>query len=70
MTTSSPSVPTSPLAAGVDRFIQSLLRHWLLLVGLVLGIWTILPWLVPILMHQGWHRPAWWIYYIYSLFCH
>jgi uncharacterized membrane protein len=70
MTASSPSVPTSSLAAWVDRFVQGLLRHWLLIVGLFLGVWTILPWLAPVLMHLGWYRPAWWIYYIYSLFCH
>ncbi len=70
MTTVSPPAPTSLQAAGVDRFVQGLLRHWLLFVGLVLGIWTILPWLAPVLMHLGWYRPAWWIYFIYSLFCH
>ena len=61
---------TSPLAAGVERFVQGLLRHWLLLFGLALGIWTTLPWLAPVLMHLGWYRPAWWIYFIYGLFCH
>ena len=70
MTTVSPSAPISSLAAGVDRFMQWLLQHWLLFVGLALGIWTILPWLAPILMRLGWYQPAWWIYYIYSLFCH
>jgi uncharacterized membrane protein len=70
MTATSPSVQTSPLFSGVDRFVQGLLRHWLLLFGLALGIWTIVPWLAPVLMHLGWYQPAWWIYFIYSLFCH
>ena len=70
MTAVSSSAPTSSLAAGVDRFIQWLLRHWLLFVGLALGIWTLLPWLAPVLMRLGWYQPAWWIYFIYSLFCH
>lgn len=70
MTAVSPSAPTSSLAAGVDRFIGWWLRHWLLFVGLALGIWTILPWLAPVLMRLGWYRPAGWIYFIYGLFCH
>lgn len=70
MTTVSQPTLTSPLVSGVDRFVRGLLRHWLLLIGLVLGILTTLPWLAPVLMHLGWYRPAWWIYFIYSLFCH
>jgi hypothetical protein len=70
MTTLSRPSPTSPLASGVDRFVQGLLRHWLLFVGLVLGIWTTLPWLAPVLMHLGWSGPARLIYFIYGLFCH
>ena len=70
MTTVSQPTLTSHLVSGVDRFVQGLLRHWLLLIGLVLGILTTLPWLASVLMHLGWYRPAWWIYFIYSLFCH
>jgi len=70
MTTVSRPATTSPLASGVDRFVQGLLRHWLLFVGLVLGIWTTLPWLAPVLMHLGWYRPARLIYFVYGLFCH
>ena len=70
MTTVSQPTLTSPLVSGVDRFVQGLLRHWLLLFGLALGIWTTLPWLAPVLMHLGWYLPAWWIYFIYGLFCH
>ncbi len=56
--------------SGWDRFAHSLIRHWLLFFNLSLGIWTLLPWLAPILMRLGWYRPAWWIYFIYGLFCH
>jgi len=70
MTTLSQSTATSSLASGVDRLVQSLLRHWLLLLGLTLGIWTTLPWLAPVLMRLGWRQLAWWIYFIYGLFCH
>ena len=44
MTVSRPAT-ISLLAAGVDRFVQVLLRHWLLLIGLVQDILTTLPWL-------------------------
>ena len=60
----------SPMAAGAERFMQGLTRHWLLFVNLALGIATTLPWLAPVLMHLGWYQPAWWIYFIYSPFCH
>jgi len=64
------STAVSGLAAKVERFAQGLAQHWLLLVNLALGIWVTLPWLAPVLMHLGWHQPAWWIYSIYSPFCH
>ena len=54
----------------MGRFVQGLLRHWLLWIGLVLGVWTILPWMAPVLMHLGWNGPARLIYFVYSLFCH
>jgi len=63
-------MPVSTLASRIDRFVEGLFRHWLLLFGLALGIWTGLPWLAPVLMRLGWYQPAWWIYFIYSLFCH
>jgi len=70
MTAISPTASVSTLAGRIDRFVEGLLRHWLLLFGLALGIWTIPPWLAPVLMHLGWYQPAWWIYFIFSLFCH
>jgi len=70
MTAILPTAPVSTLASRIDQFVEALLRHWLLFVGLALGIWTGLPWLAPVLMRLGWYQPAWWIYFIYSLFCH
>ncbi|MGC8781252.1 MAG: DUF2085 domain-containing protein [Anaerolineae bacterium] len=63
-----PSV--SGLAAGADRLVHGLIRHWLLLVNLGLGIWTGLPWLAPAFMRLGWSWPARLIYFVYGLFCH
>jgi len=64
------SPASNALTRTLDRLGQGLLRHWLLFVGLTLGIWTSLPWLAPIFMRLGWERPARLIYAVYSLFCH
>ena len=64
-TAASPTASVAP-----DRLTQSLTRHWLLWVNLLLALWAGLPWLAPVFMHIGWTRPAQMIYLIYSLFCH
>ena len=64
-TVARPTVSVAP-----DRLTQSLTRHWLLWVNLLLALWAGLPWLAPVFMHIGWTRPARMIYLIYSLFCH
>jgi len=65
-----PDVSASALAAEVERLARGLVRHWLLLVNLGLGLWTGLPWLAPVFMHLGWAWPARLIYFVYGLFCH
>ena len=70
VTTADRPSPSGHLNSILDRLAQGITRHWLLLLGLGLGIWTTLPWLAPVLMHLGWYSPAWWIYFVYSLFCH
>jgi uncharacterized membrane protein len=44
--------------------------HWLQIFLLVYGLWVILPWLAPVLMHAGQDAAGKAIYFIYSLFCH
>jgi len=44
--------------------------HWFLSFVFVYGLWILLPWLAPILMHVGWSGAGRAIYFIYSLFCH
>lgn len=70
MTAISRPASASGLATGVDRFVQGLIRHWLLFFNLALGIWTTLPWLAPVFVHLGWSWPARLIYFVYGLFCH
>jgi uncharacterized membrane protein len=58
------------LSSTPDRLSKGIARHWLLLISLVLGIWTTLPWLAPVLMQAGWLGPARLIYFVYGFFCH
>lgn len=46
------------------------MAHPLPTVLIVLGLWNLLPWLAPVLMHCGWEGPAHAIYTLYLLFCH
>ncbi len=45
-------------------------RTWPYLVLLLLGVWTLTPWLAPLFMHLGWTGPGRAVYAVYSLFCH
>lgn len=45
-------------------------RYWVHATLIVLGIWTLAPWLAPLFMHLGWTGPGRAVYAIYSLFCH
>jgi uncharacterized membrane protein len=45
-------------------------RKYLSILGIILGIYTGLPFLAPVFMKIGWTGPARVIYFIYSFFCH
>lgn len=47
-----------------------LIRHWLLLVNLALGVYVGLPWFAPVLMKLNWVSAANLIYLFYSTQCH
>jgi uncharacterized membrane protein len=53
-----------------NRWVYTLCRHWLLWFGLVFGLFVLLPFLAPVLMHLGWESAGNAIYQIYSLLCH
>jgi uncharacterized membrane protein len=53
-----------------DHWILWLSKNWILVFGVVLGIWVGLPLLPPIFMILGWERLANGIYLLYSLQCH
>lgn len=50
--------------------VDWLSQHWLACLTVFTGIWVTLPWLAPILMHNGMPTGAWLIYLLYSPQCH
>lgn len=54
------------IAAAIDELV----RHWLLIANLLLGIFVITPWLAPVFMHAGWEGAGRAIYFVYGFFCH
>jgi len=71
--TQSISQPLSPVerkSAVLDRLLQAGLRHWLLLFGIVWGLYVGLPWLAPVFMQLGWTSAGNAIYLLYSTQCH
>ncbi len=71
MATSQAREPQSTaLAHATDRLFDWLVAHWLLVTLIILGVWNLLPWLAPVLMHLGWELPAQGIYWLYVFFCH
>lgn len=53
-----------------ERIMSGLSRHWLLVLNIALGIWVILPWLAPVMMHLGWTGAGNAVYFLYSFQCH
>lgn len=51
-------------------FVRWFSRNWLAWFTLATGVWVMLPWLAPVLMHQGQVQAAWLIYLLYSPQCH
>lgn len=67
---SQPLVPVKRRSAMLDWVIQGSLRHWLLIFGVVWGLYVGLPWLAPVFMALGWTSAGNVIYLIYSTQCH
>ena len=68
---------TTPLSSSVkpnwtraDRWIYRLTKNWLLIFGVIFGIWIGLPFLPPFFMMMGWNNLAKAIYLLYSFQCH
>lgn len=62
------AIPARPIArVSLGEWLAS---HWFETFLIVYGLWVWLPWLAPVLMHNGWGGPGRALYLIYSLFCH
>lgn len=78
LTQRKPSYPLDPeigaTRGAIDRAvlgaIRSGLQHWLFVVNVGMGIFSLLPFLAPYLLAQGYDRAASAIYAFYSLTCH
>jgi uncharacterized membrane protein len=56
--------------ARLDRRVGWFSRHWVLIFGIILGLYAGLPFLAPVFMNFNWESPARAIYFIYSFLCH
>jgi uncharacterized membrane protein len=57
-------------AAGLNRAVYWIGRHWLLVFLVVWGLFNLLPWLAPVFMKAGWEGAGRAIYTLYTFFCH
>jgi len=73
------STPTSPPPASpavrrlvviVDRLVLVIARHWLAMATIFLSLYIGIPFLAPILLHNGYAAQAEWIYTVYGFNCH
>lgn len=45
-------------------------KYWIVLFGLIFGVYAGLPFLAPVSMHLGWSKLGNAIYFVYSFLCH
>jgi len=64
------SIEKHPGSYELGRWINRFSRHWILVFGLIMGLYVGLPFLAPILIKSGWEPLARSIYLIYSFQCH
>jgi uncharacterized membrane protein len=54
----------------LNRQARWFVRHWLLVINIILGIYVTLPYLAPLLMYYGYTTVANYIYFAYRMTCH
>jgi uncharacterized membrane protein len=45
-------------------------KKWIVLFGIIYGVFIVLPFLAPVLMDEGWKGAANFLYFLYSFLCH
>lgn len=53
-----------------DRLARWVWERWLTWLIVFSGVWVLLPWFAPVLLHYGWNTAASFIYTLYSFQCH
>jgi uncharacterized membrane protein len=53
-----------------DKTLYFFSSHWIILFGLLFGVYVWLPFTAPVFMHWGWIGAGNVIYFIYSFLCH
>ncbi len=59
-----------PGTTRLERTTYVLSRCWIMVFGIIVGIYVGLPFLAPVMMRLGWESPGRFIYIIYSFLCH
>lgn len=62
--------PTHTAPTNLEKGTYLFSRHWILVFGVIWGLYVGLPFLAPVFMRWGWETPAKTIYLIYSFLCH
>jgi uncharacterized membrane protein len=61
---------TRDVVVFIDKLIYHFAKHWVLVIGLFLGLYVFLPLLAPVLMASGFTGPSNLIYSAYRFACH
>ncbi len=59
-----------PFMNKFDQMSLFLIRHWVVEISCLLGLFAVIPFLAPLFMAIGWVFPAKIIYWVYSFICH
>jgi uncharacterized membrane protein len=54
----------------IDRIVGWLCRRWILVISILLGLYTLVPFMAPVFMAMGLTIPGRVVYWIYSFLCH
>lgn len=60
----------SPSISRFNQLAGWILKHWLLMLNVLIGIYVLAPFTAPVFMRLGWESPGRAIYLIYSTQCH
>ncbi|NJM42624.1 MAG: hypothetical protein HC853_18725 [Anaerolineae bacterium] len=60
----------SALSRGLNAFASSFVRHWLAIIVTLLFVYSLLPFVAPILKNAGFETAAQVIYQPYKFLCH